>query len=101
MKIKQQTMQRIFADMRAIVASLPENKQELVRQAMDGKVNGKMSIAWELYHLAFAERNYDDSHPRYQVRPRVLALAEYGTWPMYPDGANDDHLATMLNKFTL
>lgn len=98
MKIQAETMKRIFADMTAIWNAVPKAKQDEMREALTSGNITITNLGWQLYHLAFADRNYDDSHPRYQTRERILPLAPF---PMYPDGANDDHMTTMFKRFEL
>lgn len=53
---------------------------------------------FQLFHYARQERCYDDTHPRYQKHPRILPYdgSDYGKH--YEDGANDDHLITLIKR---
>jgi hypothetical protein len=62
-----------------------------------------MMTMWGIVNEINAQRSYDDKHPRWQVRDRILPASHVDKqcWlndAMYNRGMHDEHIKTALKK---
>jgi hypothetical protein len=80
MKVSQTTLDALVADFAVLLAHYGIAPDALT-----------LRDQYDLSFARFSERKYDDSHPRFRERPRLLPYTP--DIELYPDGTND---ATML-----
>lgn len=91
MKASPATVKMIADNMRVYLAA----RFPLVLDAIKADIS-KVSTAemWTVWHHVTDEIRFDDSHPRFHGRARVLPYNF--DFPLYPDNTNDATLETAL-----
>ena len=114
MKIRPETRKRIADDIATVISTLVtvEAELSLLRTMLDGEdTMMRRRTLWGVWQRVVRDRRDDDTHPRFtsqtldsgerfEAHTRILPQAPNGDFDIYPDGANDTHMATMFRNFT-
>jgi len=93
MKAKSETIKMIVENIRVYLnARFPE----VLKEIQDKKGEVSTSNMWTIWHHICDEKRFDDNHPRFKDRKRVLEFDWH--FPLYPDDTNDVTLETALKK---
>lgn len=84
-----------YEKMKAVIKTVVDHYYAWVKQEA-AKEKKPSQLMWALFFLAADDMRYDDCHPRYQQRDRIIPHTP--EFDMYSDGDNDDHLTTALLK---
>jgi len=88
MKIQGQKYEFMKSAVKAVVEAVGPDH---VRAALALK---KVSPAWEIWNRASDDLRYDDTHPVFKVRQRVVPYNP--TFNVYSDDTHDGHIQTAL-----
>lgn len=107
MKVRPQTLAAMTADMDAIVASWPPERQQAFAEAV-ADPSSRTRVLHDLwFEVCFQRRNsdthpvFDPTHPQYAEYGRKRILEHDFDYPLYPDDTNGATLTTALRAAPL
>ena len=93
MKVKPDTLNMMVDNIRNyLTARFPSVLEDIKNKKGDIKT----FEMWTIWHHICDEKRFDDSHPRFNNRKRVLDFDWH--FSLYPDNTNDVTLETALKK---
>lgn len=88
----------LFAAMESSVKAVVEHGGGVpkLRDWMQSSGLSVTAAMWRLWSIALHDLQYDDSHPSYTQRQRIVPHRP--GFNIYSSGINDDHIATALRR---